>query len=83
MKEVELFNRLAQLEAEKLTLSEDIRQLKADVKYHPEDNPSGIASDEIKVIAQAAKLKAKQDFNEKKELAIAVFKKYEELAGEE
>lgn len=77
--EKELFNRLADLESQKLTLSEDIRQLKADSKYNEDDNPKGISSDDIKLIAAAAKLQAKADFEEKKEAATAVFKKYEEL----
>lgn len=77
--EKELFQRLADLESQKLTLSEDIRQLKADSKYHEDDNPKGLAGEDIKLIAAAAKYQAKADYEEKKEAATAVFKKYEQL----
>lgn len=77
--EKELFDRLADLESQKLVLAEDIRQLKADSKYSEEDNPQGLTTEVIKLIAAAAKLEAKRDFEEKKDAANAVFKKYEEL----
>lgn len=77
--EKELFDRLADLESQKLVLSEDVRQLKADSKYNEEDNPRGLTAEVIKLIAAAAKLEAKRDFEEKKDAANAVFKKYEEL----
>lgn len=77
----ELFDRLADLETQKLTLGDDIRQLKADSKFDEETNPRGLSSDDIKLIAAAAKLQAKADYEEKKEAATAVFKKYEELSG--
>jgi hypothetical protein len=81
LNQTELFQNLARLEGQKLTLSEDIRQLKADSKVS-EDNPSGISAEEIKLIAAAAKLYAKKDFTERKEQAEAVFNKYRELSGE-
>lgn len=77
--EKELFNRLADLESQKLVLSEDVRQLKADSKYNEDENPQGLTAEVIKLIAAAAKLEAKRDFEEKKDAANAVFKKYEEL----
>lgn len=81
MSEKELFDRLADLESQKLTLGDDVRQLKADAKYDAEMNPKGLSSEDIKLIAAAAKLQAKADYEEKKEAATAVFKKYEELSG--
>lgn len=51
----ELFDRLADLETQKLTLGDDIRQLKADSKYDEETNPRGLSSEDIKLIAAAAK----------------------------
>lgn len=81
LSQTELFQYLARLEGQKLTLSEDIRQLKADSKVS-EDNPSGLSAEDIKLIAAAAKLFAKRDYLEKKESAEAVFRKYEELSGE-
>ena len=77
--EKELFDRLADLESQKLVLAEDIRQLKVDSKYNEDDCPQGLTAEVIKLIAAAAKLEAKRDFEEKKDAANAVFKKYEEL----
>jgi regulator of replication initiation timing len=77
--EKELFDRLADLESQKLVLAEDIRQLKADSKYNEDDCPQGLTAEVIKLVAVAAKLEAKLDFEEKKDAANAVFKKYEEL----
>lgn len=74
-----LFDRLADLESQKLTLSEDIRQLKVDSKYNEDDNPKGISSEDIKLIAAAAKLYATSKFEEKQDEANEVFKKYKEL----
>ena len=79
--EKQLFDRLVTLESEKLTLAEDIKQLKDDAKYDAEMNPQGISKEDIKLIAAAAKLEAQNQFEEKKEAATAVFKKYEELTG--
>lgn len=75
----ELYDRLVDLESQKLVLTADINQLKADSKYDENDNPRGLAKDDIKSIHGAAKLKSKLDYEEKKEAAQAVFKKYEEL----
>ena len=75
----ELFDRLVTLESEKLTLADDIKQLKEDAKYDSEMNPQGISKEDIKLIAAAAKLEAKRDYEEKREAATAVFRKYEEL----
>ena len=77
----ELFKRLAVLEGEKLVLSEDIKSLKAQAKYHKDDNPQGIAKEDVALIAAAAKLEAKKDFEEQQEKANAVFNKYVELTG--
>ena len=77
----ELFQRLVTLESDKLTLAEDIKQIKDDAKYDEDTNPQGISKEDIKLIAAAAKLEAQNQFEEKKEAANAVFKKYEELTG--
>lgn len=77
----ELFDRLVTLESDKLTLSEDIRQLKADAKQDEDENPNGVSKEDIKLISAAAKLEAQNQFEEKKEAATAVFKKYEEMTG--
>ncbi len=77
----ELFDRLVNLEGDKLTVAEDIKQIKDDAKYDEDTNPQGISKEDIKLIAAAAKLEAQNQFEEKKEAATAVFKKYEELTG--
>lgn len=81
MSQKELFDRLVTLETEKLTLAEDIKQLKDDAKYDEDTNPRGVSKEDIKLIGAAAKLEAKRDYEEKREAATAVFKKYEELVG--
>ena len=77
----ELFDRLVNLEGDKLTIAEDVKQIKDDAKYDEDTNPQGISKEDIKLIAAAAKLEAQNQFEEKKEAATAVFKKYEELTG--
>ena len=77
--ERELYDRLVDLETQKLTLTADINAIKADSKYDENDNPKGLAKEDIKNIHGASKLRAKADYEEKKEAAQAVFKKYEEL----
>ena len=77
--ERELYDRLVDLETQKLTLTADINALKADSKYDESDNPKGLAKEDIKNIHGASKLRAKADYEEKKEAAQAVFKKYEYL----
>jgi hypothetical protein len=79
--EKELFDRLADLESQKLVLSEDVRQLKADSKYNEDDCPQGLTAEVIKLIAAAAKLYATSKFEEKQDEANEVFKKYKELTG--
>ena len=75
----EMFDRLVDLEKQKLVLAEEIAQLKKDAKYDEDENPQGISKEDIKLIAAAAKLEAKRDYEEKREAATAVFRKYEEL----
>jgi len=75
----ELYDRLVDLESQKLTLTTDINQLKADSKYDESDNPKGLSKEDIKNIHAAAKLKCKLDYEEKKEAAQAVFRMYEHL----
>lgn len=79
--EEQLFERLVKLEGEKLTLTEDIKQLKGDAKFHKDANPGGIAKEDVALIHAAAKLEAKRDFEEKQEKARAVFAKYVELTN--
>lgn len=77
--EAQLFQRLVQLETDKLTIAADIKQLKEDAKYCEDMNPKGIDKEEIKLIAKAASLHAKANYEETKGNAQAIFKKYEEL----
>ena len=75
----ELFDRLVDLESQKLTIADDIKQIKDDAKYDEDENPQGVSKEDIKLIAAAAKIQAKNDYEEKREAASAVFRKYEEL----
>lgn len=77
----ELFDRLVTLESDKLTIADDIKQLKADAKWDEDENPNGVSKEDIKLVSAAAKLEAQNQFEEKKEAATAVFKKYEEMTG--
>lgn len=79
--EGQLFERLVKLETDKLVLAEDLKQLKLDAKYHEDDNPKGISADEIKLIAKAASIHAKNTYEEQKDAANAVFNKYKELTN--
>lgn len=79
--EQELFQRLSKLETDKLTITEDINQLKKDFTFHADDNPGGVSKEDVKLTHAAAKLQAKNDFDEKKAQADAVFEKYVELSG--
>ena len=76
-----LFDRLATLEGEKLVLNEDIKQLKKDFSYHKKENLDGLPKEAVSQVASAAKLQAQNDFEEKREKAMAVFKKFEELSN--
>lgn len=79
MTQEQLFDRLVQLRTDILVANEDIKQLKADAKYHKDDNPSGIVKDDVALIDKAAAIKAKENFDEQYESANAVFEKYREL----
>lgn len=81
LNEDQLFERLVKLETDKLTLAADIAQLKKDAAYDEDENPQGIEKAEIKNIAGAAKLAAKNDFEEKKLAALEVFATFERLTG--
>lgn len=79
--EQELFDRLVTLFTEQMVQAEDIKQLKTDAKFNKKTNPNGIATDDLKFVAQAAKLEAKQNFEEFTGQAALVAQKYKELTG--
>lgn len=79
--EKELFDRLVQLETDKLTVAEDIKQIKKDSQFDEDDNPQGIAKESLALVHAAAKLEAKQNFCEFKEKNEAVIAKYDELTA--
>lgn len=79
LSEKELFQRLVNLETDKLTLAADIKAVKDDASYDSDLNPKGIQKDQIKLIAKAAVLHAKNVFEEQKEATDAVYQKYVEL----
>lgn len=78
----QLFERLVKLHTDSLIAKEDIKQIKADSKYHKDDNPNGIDKEEVSLIDKAAALKAKQNFDDQFQKANAVFEKYRELVKE-
>lgn len=79
--EQELFDRLTTLMEEQLKLADDIKQLKADNKFHKKTNPKGIALDDIKLVSAAAKLEATAKFEEFTGNAAAVKEKFEILTS--
>lgn len=79
--EQELFDRLVELFTKQLVLAEDISQLKKDAKFNKKTNPNGIGTDDLKFVAQAAKLEAKQNFEEFTGQAALVAQKYKELTS--
>ena len=79
LSEKELFQRIVNLETDKLTIADDLKQIKKDSQYDADMNPEGISKEDIKLISAAAKLHASNLYEEKKEAADAVFQKYVEL----
>jgi hypothetical protein len=77
--EQELFDRLVELFTEQLVLADDISQLKKDAKFNKKTNPNGIAAEDLSFVAAAAKLEAKQNFEEFTGKAALVAAKYKEL----
>lgn len=80
-KKEDLYARLTTLFGEVLVLGEDIKQLKKDFSYNKKENPTGLPKELVTNVTGAAKLKAKNDFEEKKDKAMAVFREFEELEG--
>ena len=80
--EKQLFDRLVELETQKLVIAEDIAQLKTDAKFDKEFNPQGIQKEDVAKIQSAAKMRAKEDFADVREKMLGVFAKYQELVGE-
>lgn len=76
--EQDLFDRLVKLESDKLTISDDIKQLKKDFTFHKKTNPSGLDKLLVSQNAGAAKLEAQRDYEEKREKTLGVFRKFEE-----
>lgn len=83
MTEQQLFDALVNLNKQALVIAEDISQLKKDTKYHKDNNPAGLAVDDIKFVAAAAKLEAKQQFEEFSGDNAAVIAKYKSLTNYE
>ncbi|MDX9668688.1 hypothetical protein [Pseudomonas sp. P8_250] len=76
-----LFDRLAELEGEKLVLSEDIKQLKKDFKFNKKTNLDGLPPEVVALVSKAAVIHARNVYEEQRSAAKAVFDKYEELSG--
>lgn len=75
----QLADRLVELRTDALKTANDIKQLKADAKFHKDKNPTGIPAAEIALIDSAAKIEANAAFDEFKEKTSAVSAKYAEL----
>lgn len=79
--EQELYDRLAYLFTQQLILTQDIGQLKKDAKFNRKRNPTGIPAADVALISDAAKLEAKNVFEEYVGKAKAVIDKFKELSG--
>lgn len=77
--EQQLADRLVELRTDALKIASDIKQIKADSKFHKDKNPTGIPAAEIALIDNAAKIEANAAFDEFKEKTAAVSAKYAEL----
>jgi hypothetical protein len=76
-----LFDRLKDLEGQKLVISEDIKQLKKDFKYNKKTNLDGLPKEVVPLVGKAAVIYARNVYEEQRNAAKAVFDKYEELSG--
>lgn len=81
LNEQQLFDRLVTLFGDQLQLADQIKQLKADAKFHKDNNPNGIAKEDVAFVSAAAKLEAQQNFEEVSAKAAFVAAKYKELTG--
>lgn len=79
--EQDLYNRLATLFGEVIVLNEDIKQLKKDFTFNKKTNLDGLPKADVAETAGAAKIKAQNDYEEKRVKVLALFKKFEELEG--
>ena len=70
-----LFERLINLELEKMATAESFKELKKEAKE------GGIAKEDIALVATAAKLHVKDAFEEKTATDAALVAKYKELTG--
>jgi outer membrane murein-binding lipoprotein Lpp len=77
--EDQLASRLVELEKQIEVLKSDVKAVKKDASFHKDDNPKGIAKDDVKRIHNSAKLFVKDNFFEKRAEALATFAKFEEL----
>lgn len=77
----ELYERLAVLIGEQMVLAEDIKQLKQDFAFNKNSNPTGLPKEVVADVYGAAKIKAQNDYEEKREKTLKVFNKFEELEG--
>ncbi|MNE77858.1 hypothetical protein D3C80_1742120 [compost metagenome] len=76
-----LFDRLANLEGERLIGADDIKQLKKDFTFNAKSNPTGLPKEVVSLIGKAAVIHAKNVYEEQRAQHLAVFNKYEELSG--
>lgn len=78
--EQELYDRLTKLYTDQLILTSDIAQLKKDAKFNRKSNPNGIPGVDVALVSDAAKLAAKNVFEEYVGKARAIIDKFRELS---
>jgi hypothetical protein len=79
LSEQELFDRLVELTTKQLELTADIKQIKADNKFHKKENPKGIPAADIALVSKAATLEAQNVFEEFAAKNAEVTAKFKEL----
>jgi len=81
LSEQELFDYLVDQIGEQLIVADIISQVKKDNKFNKKNNPKGLPSADIALIAAAAKLEAQNVFEEFAAKNAEVQAKFKELTG--
>lgn len=79
--EQELFDKLVDLMSQQLATADAISALKKDNKYNKKTNPKGIPSEDVALVAGAAKLEAAVKYEEFTERNALLQEKFETLTG--
>jgi len=79
--EQDLFNRAKTLATDALVAATDLSQLKKDFTYNKKTNLDGLPKEVSALVIAAAKIAAKNDYEEKRAKAMEVFNKFEEMTN--